>query len=89
MAAEKDTVGHEEAVEFVRKVQKHINKEIYKDFVMILCAYSDKRKDVVDVYRDVVELFADSPDLLQDFLRFLPTSVVLADLESKFQILNI
>ncbi|KAJ6354280.1 hypothetical protein OIU76_003180 [Salix suchowensis] len=60
MAAEKVTVGHEEAVEFVRKVQKHINKEIYKDFVMILCAYSDKRKDVVDLYRDVVELFADS-----------------------------
>ncbi|KAB5555987.1 hypothetical protein DKX38_006896 [Salix brachista] len=53
MAAEKVTVGHEEAVEFVRKVQKHMNKEIYKDFVMILCAYSNNRKDVVDVYRDV------------------------------------
>ncbi|KAF9681476.1 hypothetical protein SADUNF_Sadunf05G0005400 [Salix dunnii] len=89
MAAERVTIGHEEAVDFVRKVQKHINKETYKDLTMILFAFSNKRKDVVDVYRDVVELFADYPDLLDDFHRFLPTSVVIADLESKFHILNI
>ena len=87
MAAEKVTIDHEEAVDFVRKVQKRINKEAYKDFLMTLCAYRNKWKDVADVYRDVVELFADNPDLLEGFHRFLPTSEVIADLESKLQIL--
>jgi len=86
MAAEKVTRDHEEAVDFVRKVQKRINKEAYKDFLMTLCAYRNKCKDVGDVYRDVVELFADYPDLLEGFHRFLPTSEVI-DLESKLQIL--
>jgi len=54
---------------------------------MTLCAYRNKCKDVADVYRDVVELFADYPDLLEGFHRFLPTSEVIADLESKLQIL--
>jgi paired amphipathic helix protein Sin3a len=87
MAVENVTIDHEEAVDFVRKVQKRINKEAYKDFLMTLCAYRNKWKDVADVYRDVVELFADYPDLLEGFHRFLPTSEVIADLESQLQIL--
>jgi len=87
MAAEKVTINHEEAVDFVRKVQKHINKEAYKDFLMSLCAYRNKCKDAVDVHRVVVELFADYPDLLEGFHRFLPISDVIADVESKLQIL--
>jgi histone deacetylase complex regulatory component SIN3 len=35
----------------------------------------------------VVELFADYPDLLEGFHRFLPISDVIADVESKLQIL--
>jgi len=83
MAAEKVTINHEEAVDFVRKVQKHIDKEAYKDLFMTLCAHRNKCKDVADVYRDVVELFADYPDLLEGLHRFLPISDVIADVESK------
>ena len=39
--------------------------------------------------QDVVELFADYPDLLEGLHRFLSISDVIADLESKLQILKI
>jgi hypothetical protein len=38
MAVENVTIDHEEAVDFVRKMQKHINK----DLLMTLCAYRNK-----------------------------------------------
>lgn len=48
--------------------------DIYKQFLEILQTYQREQKPIGEVYEQVTQLFANSPDLLNDFKQFLPDS---------------
>ncbi|KAH7852863.1 hypothetical protein Vadar_030208 [Vaccinium darrowii] len=64
----------DESISFVNKIKKRFqnNDHVYKSFLDILNMYRKKHKGVNEVYDEVVALFIDHPDLLEEFKRFLP-----------------
>ncbi|KAK4783135.1 hypothetical protein SAY86_007509 [Trapa natans] len=68
------TVEFDEAINFVNKIKKRFQNDehVYKAFLDILNMYRKEHKDINEVYHEVAELFDDHPDLLDEFMRFLP-----------------
>ncbi|KAI4366653.1 hypothetical protein MLD38_022501 [Melastoma candidum] len=73
-APAKKTVEFEEAISFVNKIKKRFRSDehVYKTFLDILNKYRKEHKDINEVSNEVGGLFADHPDLLEEFSRFLP-----------------
>ncbi|XP_052196269.1 paired amphipathic helix protein Sin3-like 2 isoform X2 [Diospyros lotus] len=73
-AQPKRTVEFEEAISFVNKIKKRFQNDdhVYKSFLEILNMYRKEHKGITEVYHEVAVLFADHPDLLEEFTRFLP-----------------
>lgn len=69
--------GHIEfnhAITYVNKIKTRFanQPDIYKQFLEILQTYQREQKPIGEVYEQVTILFANSPDLLDDFKQFLP-----------------
>lgn len=69
--------GHIEfnhAITYVNKIKTRFanQPDIYKHFLEILQTYQREQKPIGEVYEQVTVLFANSPDLLDDFKQFLP-----------------
>ena len=62
------------AILYVNKIKTRFanQPDIYKQFLEILQTYQCEQKPIGEVYEQVTLLFANSPDLLDDFKRFLP-----------------
>ncbi|KAI8013889.1 Paired amphipathic helix protein Sin3-like 2 [Camellia lanceoleosa] len=69
----KSTVEFEEAISFVNKIKKRFQNDdhVYKSFLEILNMYRNEHKGITEVYHEVVVLFLDHSDLLDEFTRFL------------------
>ncbi|KAJ1614887.1 Sin3 like paired amphipathic helix containing protein [Cryptosporidium canis] len=61
----------EYAAAFVKKVKDNA-PEIYNDFLLLLSKYKDGEKSVSDVCEQSTALFASHPDLLREFVFFIP-----------------
>lgn len=64
------------AISYVNKIKTRFanQPDIYKQFLEILQTYQREQKPIGEVYEQVTQLFANSPDLLNDFKQFLPDS---------------
>ncbi|XP_010528284.1 PREDICTED: paired amphipathic helix protein Sin3-like 2 isoform X2 [Tarenaya hassleriana] len=73
-APPKKSVEFEEAISLVNKIKKRFQTEehVYKSFLDILNMYRRQHKDIHEVHREVSTLFLGHPDLLEEFMRFLP-----------------
>lgn len=62
------------AISYVNKIKTRFanQPDIYKQFLEILQTYQREQKPIGEVYDQVTVLFANSPDLLDDFKQFLP-----------------
>ncbi|KAL6453750.1 SIN3 Transcriptional regulatory protein SIN3 [Candida maltosa Xu316] len=62
------------AISYVNKIKTRFanQPDIYKQFLEILQTYQRESKPIAEVYEQVTVLFANSPDLLDDFKQFLP-----------------
>lgn len=62
------------AISYVNKIKTRFanQPDIYKQFLEILQTYQREQKPIGEVYEQVTQLFANSPDLLNDFKQFLP-----------------
>lgn len=62
------------AISYVNKIKTRFanQPDIYKQFLEILQTYQREQKPIGEVYEQVTQLFAKSPDLLNDFKQFLP-----------------
>ncbi|OBA19663.1 hypothetical protein METBIDRAFT_13404 [Metschnikowia bicuspidata var. bicuspidata NRRL YB-4993] len=62
------------AISYVNKIKTRFanQPDIYKQFLEILQTYQREQKPIGEVYEQVTQLFANSPDLLSDFKQFLP-----------------
>lgn len=62
------------AISYVNKIKTRFanQPDIYKHFLEILQTYQREQKPISEVYEQVTVLFANSPDLLDDFKQFLP-----------------
>lgn len=62
------------AISYVNKIKTRFanQPDIYKQFLEILQTYQREQKPIAEVYEQVTVLFANSPDLLDDFKQFLP-----------------
>ncbi|KAK6462826.1 hypothetical protein DFJ63DRAFT_175977 [Scheffersomyces coipomensis] len=62
------------AISYVNKIKTRFanQPDIYKQFLEILQTYQREQKPISEVYEQVTVLFANSPDLLDDFKQFLP-----------------
>lgn len=62
------------AITYVNKIKTRFanQPDVYKQFLEILQTYQREQKPIAEVYEQVTELFAKSPDLLDDFKQFLP-----------------
>lgn len=62
------------AISYVNKIKTRFanQPDIYKQFLEILQTYQREQKPIGEVYDQVTILFANSPDLLDDFKQFLP-----------------
>ncbi|RAL40892.1 hypothetical protein DM860_008590 [Cuscuta australis] len=71
---QKRTVEFEEAISFVNKIKKRFQDEdhVYKSFLDILNMYRKDNKSITEVYKEVADLFQQHPDLLAEFIKFLP-----------------
>lgn len=67
-----DQMNH--AITYVNKIKTRFanQPDIYKQFLEILQTYQREQKPIGEVYEQVTILFANSPDLLDDFKQFLP-----------------
>ena len=67
-------VGFNHAISYVNKIKTRFasQPDIYKQFLEILQTYQREQKQIAEVYEQVTVLFANSPDLLDDFKQFLP-----------------
>ncbi|KAK1383711.1 paired amphipathic helix protein Sin3-like 2 [Heracleum sosnowskyi] len=80
-APPKKTVEFEEAISFVNKIKKRFQNDddhVYKSFLDILNMYRKEHKGIEEVYHEVAALFDDHPDLLDEFIRFLPDASAVA-----------
>lgn len=64
------------AVAFVKKIKHRYSNdsETYRTFLNCLHAFHRDQRSVPDVCRQVSGLFRDAPDLMEEFLQFLPTN---------------
>lgn len=64
------------AISYVNKIKTRFanQPDIYKQFLEILQTYQREQKPIGEVYEQVTQLFANLPDLLNDFKQFLPDS---------------
>ena len=62
------------AISYVNKIKTRFanQPDIYKQFLEILQTYQREQKPIAEVYEQVTQLFANCPDLLDDFKQFLP-----------------
>lgn len=62
------------AINYVNKIKNRFEcqPETYRNFLEILKTYQKDDKPIKDVYYQVQQLFAESPDLLEEFKQFLP-----------------
>ncbi|RLV93073.1 Transcriptional regulatory protein SIN3 [Spathaspora sp. JA1] len=62
------------AISYVNKIKTRFanQPDTYKQFLEILQTYQREQKPISEVYEQVTVLFANSPDLLDDFKQFLP-----------------
>lgn len=62
------------AISYVKKIKHRFATEpdIYKTFLAALHSYHKEQKTIFEVYMEVASLFADHPDLLEEFVLFLP-----------------
>lgn len=76
LAAQGSPAEFDQAINYVNKIkQRYASRpEIYKHFLENLQLYQKGIKPIYDVYREISELFHDSPDLLEDFKLFMPDS---------------
>lgn len=82
-ASAPQNTGHQlefnHAILYVNKIKTRFanQPDIYKQFLEILQTYQREQKPIGEVYDQVTQLFINSPDLLDDFKRFLPDSANL------------
>ncbi len=57
------------------KTRFQLQPNVYKSFLDILHAYHKEQHTIKDVYDQVATLFANHPDLLEEFTQFLPDPV--------------
>lgn len=62
------------AISYVKKIKHRFanEPEIYKTFLAALHSYHKEQKSIFDVYMEVSGLFSEHPDLLEEFVLFLP-----------------
>ncbi|XP_022999276.1 paired amphipathic helix protein Sin3-like 3 isoform X1 [Cucurbita maxima] len=70
----KKPVQFEEAINFVGKIKTRFegDSHVYKSFLEILNLYRKENKSISEVYREISALLQDHPDLLREFVHFLP-----------------
>ena len=63
-----------EAIHYVTEIRKRFpnEPEIYRSFLDMLREYLNKEKDIQWVLERMTQLFPNHPDLLMDFVKFLP-----------------
>lgn len=68
------------AISYVKKIKHRFatEPEIYKTFLAALHSYHKEQKTIFEVYMEVANLFADHPDLLEEFVLFLPENEAAA-----------
>ncbi|XP_024382732.1 paired amphipathic helix protein Sin3-like 4 isoform X2 [Physcomitrium patens] len=71
---EKPAVEFDQAINYVSKIKSRFatKESVYKQFLEILNFYRKGNKTINEVYQEVAKLFADHPDLLEEFTYFLP-----------------
>ena len=71
-------VGFNHAISYVNKIKTRFasQPDIYKQFLEILQTYQREQKQIAEVYEQVTVLFANSPDLLDDFKQFCQTPAI-------------
>ncbi|XP_024363995.1 paired amphipathic helix protein Sin3-like 4 isoform X2 [Physcomitrium patens] len=71
---EKPAVEFDQAINYVNKIKARFaaNESVYKQFLEILNYYRKGNKSINEVYQEVARLFANHPDLLEEFTYFLP-----------------
>lgn len=71
---EKPAVEFDQAINYVNKIKARFatNESVYKQFLEILNYYRKGNKSINEVYKEVARLFANHPDLLEEFTYFLP-----------------
>ncbi|KNC52797.1 uncharacterized protein AMSG_12193 [Thecamonas trahens ATCC 50062] len=65
------------ALNYVNKIKQRFesNPEVYTVFLEILQTYQREVRTITEVYDEVSRLFANEPDLLEEFTTFLPESL--------------
>ncbi|KAL1807218.1 hypothetical protein ACET3Z_030286 [Daucus carota] len=63
-----------DAIDFVEKIKERFEgkENVYKTFLYILDMYGKQTKTLTEVNQEVVDLFGDQVDLIEEFGRFLP-----------------
>lgn len=97
--AQHQPIGHEQnnngsqiefnhAISYVNKIKTRFanQPDIYKQFLEILQTYQREQKPIGEVYDQVTILFANSPDLLDDFKQFLPDTSNQAYIQQQQQL---
>ncbi|KAL5722388.1 hypothetical protein ACHQM5_005913 [Ranunculus cassubicifolius] len=79
----KKPVEFDEAINFVNKIKTRFQDDdrVYKSFLEILNMYRKDNKSITDVFQEVAALFHDHPDLLDEFIHFLPDTSAAANLQ--------
>lgn len=62
------------AISYVKKIKHRFsnNPDVYKTFLAALHSYHKEQKTIFEVYMEVANLFSEHPDLLEEFVLFLP-----------------
>lgn len=70
----KPPVRFGEAIDFINKIKTRFegNENVYKTFLHILDMYGKQTKTIKEVNQEVVSLFGDQIDLIEEFGHFLP-----------------
>ncbi|KAG4128471.1 hypothetical protein ERO13_D09G022900v2 [Gossypium hirsutum] len=63
--------AHSEAIYFVNKIHKR-DENVYTSFLDVLNKYRTGHTDIIKVLTKAASLFEDHPDLLEEFISFLP-----------------
>ncbi|EEB07742.1 Clr6 histone deacetylase complex subunit Pst1 [Schizosaccharomyces japonicus yFS275] len=73
-ASAKQAADLDHAINFVNNVKNRFahQPEVYNKFLEILQSYQNGSRPIRSVLQEITSLFANSPDLLEDFKRFLP-----------------
>ncbi|CAA20757.2 Clr6 I prime and Rpd3L histone deacetylase complex subunit Pst1 [Schizosaccharomyces pombe] len=84
-ASVKQAADLDQAINFVNNVKNRFSHkpEAYNSFLDILKSYQHDQRPIQLVYFQVSQLFAEAPDLLEEFKRFLPDVSVNAPAETQ------